>query len=266
MPSRRPAFAAIVVAIALASCGGDEESGDTSTSPETTAEAPEATQPLSEQVANFEQALDSLDCEDAIEVVHPVVLKDPDDPSSPVNCHKAVNAIRAEKGVLVFDSQELGTGGILDTKFRGNNETLVWALDASGRFKYTASYISRDAQVGTEPDPDVDFQGVADDFVDALRAGDCKAAYPLLAQGTRLQYGSEKTFCDLFEANYTDQPEGLGSRLQEDPEAAPVLLDATSDIAVFGLSTEPAGYRTMVLATPGTGADPLVVDVLPTER
>ena len=259
-----------MVAIVLAGCGGDD--GDDSTAnattstTSTTAAVPEAEQPIADQIPIFEHALDSLDCDDALEVVHPVLFADPEHPTSPANCDAALDPLRAERGVEILDSEELGTGAVVDTKFRGNDETVIFALDDSGRFKYTANYITRDAQVGTEPDPEVDFQGVADAFVDALRAGDCHAAHGLLADVSRLGYASEQQFCNRFEKTYTSTPEGLGSRLQDDPTAKPALLDATRDIAIFGLATEPAGYRTLILVTPGTGADPVVLDLLPTER
>jgi hypothetical protein len=252
-----------LVAFALAGCGGGSDGEDDAA---TTAGQPAPVAPISEEVAKFEDAVKSLNCDDAVDVVHPVVLSDPEHPDSHENCASAINALRAERGVEVLDSQELGTGAVVDTRFRGNDETLLWALDASGRFKYTASYITRESQVGTEPDPETDFQGVADDFVAALRDEDCKAAFALLAASGRLGYGSEKTFCDKFADTFTKQAEGLSSRLQADPEATAELLEATRDIAVFGLATEPAGYRTLFLATPGTAGDPVVVDLLPTER
>ena len=256
-------FCAAAVSLAVAGCGGGDSGGGDEV---TTADHPEPSEPLADQLPRFEQALDSLDCDDAIEVVHPVQFEDPANPSSPANCRQAVDVIRPEQGAEIIDSEELGTGGIVDTKFRGNDETTIWALDASARFKYTANYIVRDPQVGTEADPDTNFQGVADAYVKAMRDGDCHAAHPLLAGASRLGYGSEKTFCKLFDDNYTKTPQGLSSRLQADPEATPILLDATEAVAMFGLSTEPAGYRTLVLVTTGPGGDVLVDDVLPTER
>jgi hypothetical protein len=62
-------------------------------------------------------------------------------------------------------------------------------------------------------------------------------------------------------------PEGLGARLQADRAAEPVDLGGTRDVHFFGLATEPAGYRTIVVSGVDQGGfSPLIYDVLPVTR
>jgi hypothetical protein len=261
--------AAIVAAGALlAGCGGGDEStraASATTSTTEQAATPPPVQPLSEQVAAFERAVKDPSCAAAIDLVHPVLLPDPEHPESKANCGDATYPLRAERGVEVVDSAELGTGAVVDTRLDGNRESLIWALDPSGRYKWTGAFIGSD-QVGTSPVTTAVFDRVAAEFVKGLRDEDCDAVYALLESGSRLGYGSRDTFCSKFADTYVATPEGLGSRLQADPEAEPQLLGATEDLAFYGIATRPSGYRTLVLGIHRSDQDPIVIDVLPAER
>jgi hypothetical protein len=83
---------------------------------------------------------------------------------------------------------------------------------------------------------------------------------------SRLSQDGERAFCDGFDASFTVAPEGLSARLQEDSEAKPELLGRTEGLAVFGLATAPAGYRTLLVGVPRPGDAPVVIDVVPAER
>jgi hypothetical protein len=264
--SQAAALAVATVVFVLAGCGGGDESSTTSSAGSTTtaADVTEPSQPLSDQIPLFERAAASGDCDDQLEVVHPVQLADPEHPASPRNCEGA-NVMRFEKGVEVTDSQEFGTGAIVDTVVKDRQEALLWALDASGRFKWPGAFIHK-LQVGTEARDPTRFAKPAQEFVDALRDGDCHAAYALLAQPSRLAQNDEDGFCQVFKPNFETAPEGLAVRLRKDPGAQPELLGATRDVAFFALATEPAGYRTMIVGVPSPGDAPLVIDVVPVER
>jgi hypothetical protein len=60
-------------------------------------------------------------------------------------------------------------------------------------------------------------------------------------------------------------PSSLGARLKVDPSAELIDLGGTENMHAFGLATEPAGYRTIVVIT-AEGGEPLLTDVVPVER
>ena len=266
VPRRSPWIAALLIAVAFAGCGGDDSDSESVGS--TTAERPgppEPTEPLAEQIPVFERAVAHPDCDLALEVIHPVTLTNPEKPSSRSNCDAALDPIRLEQGVKVVGDEELGTGAVVDTVLDGRRESLIWALDESGRFKWTGAFIltlKPGAGVGSEDE----YRETADAFVQAVRDEDCHATFATFAADTRLAEGDERAFCKSFDGTFTASPEGLASRLQEDPDAEPELLGTTPDLAVFGLATAPAGYRTLVVGVPLPGEAPVVIDVIPTER
>ena len=69
----------------------------------------------------------------------------------------------------------------------------------------------------------------------------------------------------MFEDNFMADPSTLGERLRSDPTAELVDLGGTRNAHFFGISTNPAGYRTIFVGTTA-GRVPLVLDVLPIER
>jgi hypothetical protein len=249
------------IAVALAGCGG----GDDGSSAEGSPDLPEAKQPISEQLPAFERAASRLDCEDALPVVHPVLLSQPEDPESKQNCDDPLFTLRRVRNFSATDSQELGTAAIVDGEINGDEVALVWALDEQGNFKWIGGS-NAEPQVGTEPPGNLDFKQNAVAFIEALRDDDCKAAYEAIATNSRLSYGSAKTFCRKFEDTFTATPEGFGSRLQQDPDAELVDLGTTRALAFYGVATEPAGYRTLVVSAAAEGEEPKVFDVVPAER
>jgi hypothetical protein len=269
LPARlrgRPWIVTILAATLLAGCGGDD-SGSTSADA-TTADrlsAPEPEQALSKRVQPFETAVADPSCEAAVELIHPVSLPDPDDPTSRSNCGDALYLLRAEAGVKVIGSEELGTGGVVDTTLDGSDESLIWALDGTGRFKWTGAYVATPT-AGKELATEAQFQQTADAFTQAVRDEDCHAVFTTFAEVSRLSQDGERAFCDGFDASFTVAPEGLSARLQKDSEAKPELLGRTEGLAVFGLATAPAGYRTLLVGVPRPGDAPVVIDVVPAER
>lgn len=275
LPRFVPALsAAAVLTVVLAGCGGgDDESstersgGGTATSTETSANAPEPTQPIAKQIPAFERAASSLDCEDALKVVHPVMLPDPENPESKKNCDNALYAVRRVRDFKATDSQELGTAAVVDGNAKDDDvKDLIWALDADGSFKWIGGFSKRpqvNQKLQAEPGR-ADPGKTADAFLQALRDDDCKAALEELTPGSRLYYKNEKVFCEKFDDTFTAAPESLGSRLKRDPKAEPVALGATQDWAVFAVATKPSGYRTLIVGS--GGKEPKVVDVVPAER
>ena len=61
-------------------------------------------------------------------------------------------------------SEQIGTGGVVSTTLRGSAEDLIWALDESGRFKWTGSFIGTPTP-GKELATEDEFQAAADSFI-----------------------------------------------------------------------------------------------------
>jgi hypothetical protein len=250
------------MAIAAAGCGGSSESGSSQGG---SSGIPEPARPIAEQIPVFERAASQFHCEDALGVMHPALLPQPDGGPSKANCKDAVGRMRGVEGFRGSDSAEYGTAAVVDGEADGRTVSLIFALDDQGEFKWIAGTHTR-REVGTEPPRQIHFDPAVTALVEALRADDCRAAFANIAPHGRLSYGGRTSFCDKFEDTFMASPEGFGSRLQADPEAKPVLMGATRDQAFYGLATEPAGYRTVIVNGAVKGDDATVYDVIPTER
>lgn len=213
----------------------------------------------------FERAASQFDCQDALRVVHPALLPEPDAGTSHENCKNARSRLRTVEGFRAGESAEYRTGAVVDGEAGGSTLSLIFALDESGQFKWISGTHAR-SEVGTEPARQIRFDPAAAALLQALRADDCRAAFATIAPHTRLSYGGEKEFCAKFEDTFTSSPEGFGSRLQADPDAKPVFLGATRDEAFYGVATQPAGYRTLIVNGAPKGDQPTVYDVVPAER
>lgn len=146
-----------------------------------------------------------------------MLFSKPDQPTSTKSCSDALGPIKAERGAKVTESEEYGTGAVVDTVFEG-------------------------------------FEKVAVAWVEAIRSENCKAAYVLFVPGGRFGSAGETGFCDNFDANFTDQPEGLGSRLQKDPDAEPEPLGAPgTSRSTDWPPTPPATERSSSGASPRAG-------------
>jgi hypothetical protein len=256
--------------VALTGCGGDSDAptaGTTSTttgSADATQAVPQAAQPVAELIPALERLGAQGDCADAVKLINPPVLPEPDGGANARNCTAIQGTIDRLDGFRASDSAEFGTAAIIDGSAAGDQFALVVALDQTKSFKLLGIYFRR-PEIGTEPPPETDFEAPAAAFVKALRDDDCTSARAALSPVSRFEYANLKQFCSVFEDNFFTDPDGLGARLQADPAADLVDLGGTRDVHVFGLATEPAGYRTIIVGTIA-GGEPRVSDVLPVER
>jgi hypothetical protein len=253
------AFVGVAVTL-LAGCGN----GGGSTTADETPSAPDAAQPVTELVSAIQQFGPQGDCEQAVELLNPVDLPEPDGGANARNCQAIQGTLDVLHRFEPGDSAEFGTGALIDGTVGGKAIALTAALDQTKHFTLTGIH-ERKPQIGTEAAPEVNFEAPAAAFVKALRDDDCTAAHASVATISRLAYANLKQFCSVFEENYMTDPSGLGARLQADRSAEPVDLGGTRNAHFFGLATNPAGYRTIFVGTVG-GGDPFVLDVIPVER
>jgi hypothetical protein len=262
----RSARYAVAVAVVLgvgallAGCGGGGGGASTTSGQD----VPQPKQAIADQVPAFEEAASSSDCALALQVTHPVKLPEPEAGDSKKNCAEAVGSLRSVQGFKATTSKEFGTGALVDGQSSGKEQSLVWALDDQGDFKWTG-LVADAHELDTNSTERTGFKQPVDAFLEALREEDCQAAHAQLAPGSRLSYGDEKTFCGLFAKNFTADAEGFGSRLQADPEAQATELGGNNDFRFYGVATNPAGYRTVIVGAVGKDA-PKIYDVIPARR
>lgn len=263
----RKTFVLAAVA-ALTGCGGG--GGDASTETSTTASraaaqsVPEPAQPVAELLPALERFGARGSCAQAVALINRADLPEPTGGPNARNCNSIQGLLALLRAIKVTDSADFGTGAIVDGTVGGKPIAFDAVLDQTRKFKLTGVSMPRH-QVNTKPAARADFEAPATAFVKAVRDGNCRAAYAVLAGFSRLAYSSENQFCSLFKANFLAKPAGLGARLRADPRAKLVDLGGSRDTHFFGLATEPAGYRTIVVGVVGKGRLQ-VNDVVPVER
>jgi hypothetical protein len=282
----RKIWIAAGIAVALTGCGGgssDETSTVASTtttsttvaSTTTTADTtdtvaipdsvPKPAQPITELAAAVDEFGTQGDCAQAVALINQADLPDPEGADNPRNCNAIAGLISTLSDFKSTDSAEFGSAGLLDGTNADGPIAIEAVLDQSRSFKLTGGTLPG-AQIGTEPRAGIDFEAPAAAFVKALRDGDCKAAHSALVPVSRLAYADEKQFCSVFDDNFMAAPEGLGARLQADPDADLVDLGGTQDAHFYGLPTTPAGYRTILVGKAEDAGGTGVFDVAPVER
>lgn len=252
--------AVLGIGVFLAACGGGGDGASTTSG----RDVPEPNQAIADQVPVFEKSASGSDCAVALQVVHPVKLPEPEAGASKKNCAEAVSSIRTVQGFKATNSREFGTAALVDGQANGREQSLVWALDDQGDFKWTG-LVADAHELDTNSIERSGFKQPVDEFLQALRDENCHAAYAQLAPGSRLSYSDQKTFCALFAKNFTADAEGFGSRLQADPEAQAAELGGNNDFRFYGVATNPAGYRTVIVGAAGSDV-PKVYDVVPAAR
>jgi hypothetical protein len=236
----------------------------TTTDGDATQAVPQPAQPITELVSTLDGFGGKADCADAVKVLHPADLPDLEGGADAANCKALHTFIDALNVFKASDSAEFGTAALIDGTNGDMEVSKIAVLDETKSFKLLGIYAQK-PQIGTDARPDADFEAPAAKFVQAMRDDDCKSAHAALSPISRLAEGNAKRFCSTFEDMYMTDPASLGPRLQADPEADLIDLGGTRNEHFFGLATEPAGYRTIVVGTTKDGV-PLISDVLPVER
>jgi hypothetical protein len=250
----------VTLAIAVAGCGGE----GSSTAAKATPPAPEAAQPVTQLVSAIEGLGPHGDCEQAVKLINPADLPEPEGGASPANCEATQVLVDGLRTFEPSGSAEFGTAALIDGEADGKPVALQAALDGTKSFKLIG-VTTRGPQIDTKASSDVDFEAPAVALVKALRDDDCTSARAAIAHISRLSLASLKQFCASFEDSFMTDDAGLGARLQADPTADLADLGGTRNTHFFALATKPAGYRTIVVGTVAHG-EPRVLDVVPVER
>ena len=281
------ALACASFGLMMAACGGGDSSSGTDV-----VSAPEAEQALQEHLAAVNKAIATDDCAANVEQQFSQTRDagkgateavDPGAPASAAECSPsgsgpaAIGPLRlsALKGMKLSATEESGPAavseGTASRAFEGYGHFAVISLvDRDAQWRYLTFF---QVQPQSEaPSPQADPGAVVDQFLGAVRKGNCDKADAIFDPLSRLagpstaglsNPGGAKRACEAVVKGAYFAPS-----LSETPEAEvkPEELLTTRDISIWGVPTKEA-YYTVFLGTPPTtvGAAPsatfLVSDV-----
>jgi len=274
------------LALAAGCGGGDEKQGGapprTTGSVAATAVPPRPAAPIAAALPGLRRAVASGDCRQLARfALHSSTRGadvETDAPPTPREC-RTLGTLRREilRGFTPRRNQEFGTGAVVEgtgpAARRGEVVTTAWVTDKDGRWKIIFAGVF-DPQVGTRPRARTDFALTAARFTTAAHRGDCDTFWRVLDPASRLvvaRRNDKARFCRDIAAAYR-RPQGTLPELASSPQAKPVKLGETLDIAFFGLPLASGRYVTVVESTlPTTGlsaiqrrqhTDPAVFDYL----
>jgi hypothetical protein len=240
---------AILVALAalllLAGCGGDDD-GERSPAERLQAVLPD-----------YERALEDQDCAAFARFAHSQVRaagRGFDDPPDAAECSNLGTSYTQLMGFEAERTKLFGeTAAIVEGNIAGQLLVLVWVVDVDGRWKQVqVSQAGINPQINGEPRPGGDrFARHAAEWVEAMRAGDCRrvfrllnSASPFLAQKPEDVRG----FCTRFRESL-DRPDRLAAQLDAAPGAKPIDAGGTRDFHFFRLDTGGGKHWTVIMST-----------------
>jgi len=152
------------------------------------------------------------------------------------------------KGFRVEDSEEYGTGAVVEFSTARSAGTMVFVAGGDGTFRWTQR-VPRERNsevVGTRAPRGNRLDSVASSAVESYREGRCREL-EAAARGIVRDPMQPRQFCE--------NRESLRGKLVEDPSARPRRLGANSRVAFYSLLVKPNGpYDTLVLLQEGRRA------------
>jgi hypothetical protein len=255
-------LATVVVVAALLACG-DSDVPTSSEEPPGAVAQPEPNEPIEAKVESLNAAVESEDCKRYVPLVYSFSRSGNrlGAPATDSECRVAERGVlRQLQGTRFEDSAELGTAALIEGEGGdGATNTTVWVVDRDGEFRI-ANATTGQAQIGSEPPPDVDPTQAAESFIDAAVDDDCDALQDLLNPGARVLQDVERSedACDTV----LDGPV-FAPAIRETPDARPVELAATANLAFYGIPTEDAYFTLLLSSADEPSEEMTVIDILP---
>jgi hypothetical protein len=264
-------FVLVLAALALfvAGCGDDSESG-----PETS--APRAEQPLDEAIAELNRLIREQDCDAFVALTYSALRvnaagdapADPGEPVRPEECEdNGAGALLKElKGTTFEESEDFGAAAFAEgpagKPVEGYDHwTVIFLTDRDGEWRHF-SFVPADPQFEEEMAEGADPIGVAEQFVDAVEAGDCTNADQFLLD--QLRFGDKpRESCEALAGGTV-----LAPALRSAKDVKVEEIARVRDYAIVGVDTGRT-YFAVQLNTPPIAPDKppqdelLVVDVVP---
>ena len=236
---RLAAFAlALALAAAISACGGGGGSD--------TASQPEAKTPIADTVTDLNKAIADQDCKEYTPLNFSLVRLNtqPGAPASATECKNVKAQLASLKGVKYTDSTEYGTGAIASGGSGHDADNGIFVLDRDGTYRLVTTF-GGDKQVGSSPVSTDSADANAQAFVDAIKAGDCKKAEPLInpkSPGVQ-QSGGPAKYCDTVIKGKLLAPQ---LKATDNPTVEP--MGASLDLAFYGVPTKDAWF-TLIMAS-----------------
>lgn len=262
---RGPLVILIASLLVAAGCGGGDDAGD-----------PTPRERLEEAVTDYERAVGDQDCAAFVRFAHSVVRppgKGPDDPPDAAECRNLGQSYTRLFGFEAERIELFGSAATVQGRVDGRLIVLVWTLDVDGRWAQVQSIPGIDPQTKGQERPVHRFVQNAAAFVEAQRAGDCRAVFRLLNSGSPFvaRAADAKAFCKRFRES-GDSADRLSSQLEQAPDAKPADLGGTQDLHFFQVDTGRGRRWTLIMSTlpaelpPAGHVQDSVLDYFPNSR
>ena len=235
---------ALAVLVLVAGCGGDDE-GERSPAERLAAVLPD-----------YERALEDQDCAAFARFAHSQVRaagRGYDDPPDGAECRNLGFSYTRLMGFEAGRTKLFGeTAAIVQGNLAGQLIALIWVVDVDGRWKQVqATQTGINPQIGGQPRPDNRFAPHVEEWVAAMRAGDCRRVFRLLNPASPFladRPGDARGFCTRFRESL-GRPDRLAAQLKAAPGAKPVDMGGTRDFHFFRLDTGGGKHWTVILST-----------------
>jgi hypothetical protein len=259
---------------ALAGCGGGDEKQDSGAGPAAS---------LDQAGKRLERALESGECRALADVVihssrRTGKLLNTQDPPSEEECRQLARFRRGFPGYRAGTSKQFGTAGVVDAEADGKDTYSVFVRDIDGTWvQFVSGTPPANHQVGTRQERPGAFDRSAEEYLDALRAGDCRRMYRLTnpdsqqLRGGRVDLGA---FCRRLRSAQRISY-GLPARVRKARSFELKPLGRTREFAFYSLRLPDGGLWTLVVAATDPRVprrlrerheDPGVVDYLRANR
>jgi hypothetical protein len=257
--SARHILLTTTLAAGLAGCGGDDADDQGKPSG-----LPRASHPLSQAIEQWERAAAGGDCPTMRPLEHSRERPSgvpPGAPATAEECRRTAALYREYRGFNATNSREFGTGAVVDGTIGGRNVSTVWALDADGRWHIhsPALFLPTQAdpdvrQVGTQAPEGRQFRQRAEEYIQALRRGDCRASWKSLNPGSPFVIASGNSvqdYCRDFTRTLSTRATAFPTLVSRGQAERPRELGATNDFGFFAVKLKDGSVFTLV-----TGTDP----------
>ncbi len=243
-------------AMLLAACGGSDDSTTSTDAAE--GGAPAAAQPLSEAVAELNDAIAAGDCEALMELTFSTTRlsavegqpAEPDQPAMKEECSgeaPAPGLLEELEGTTFEDSEEYGPAAVTEGEASEpiggyDHWAVTWAVDRDGQWR-NLGFFPTDPQFEEDLGDGADPQAVGEEMVAAVEEDDCGSADGTFAKFSR--YGkAPEDFCEALAGGSIFAPAVRGAEKVEVEE-----LGASRDYGFAGVDTGDT-YFLASMATP----------------
>jgi hypothetical protein len=264
-------FMVLLAALALVAVGCGEES-----EPEPETSAPQAEQPLDDAIAELNRLIREQDCDAFVALSYSALRvnaagdapADAGEPVRPEECEDngAGPLLKELKGTTFGESEDFGAAAFAEGPAGAPVEgydrwTVIFLTDRDRKWRYF-SFVPADPQFEEEMADDADPVGVAEQFVGAIKAGNCANADQFLLD--QLRFGDKpRESCEALAGGTV-----LAPALRSAGDVKVEEIARVRDYAIVGVDTGRTYFAVQLNTPPIAPNKPpqdelLVVDVVP---